>query len=122
MPVTYEFVGDVLVISASGVYPADDVTRAFGRALADPARPVIRALLYDVRDSEVVGTRSTPEVRAAVAFFRDLGPRVGNRVALLATADVGYGVMRMVAGWADAAGIEAAVFRNHGDAIAWASR
>ena len=122
MPVTYEFVAEILVIRASGTYPAGDVALTFGKALADPVRPAIRGFLYDARRSEVVVKRSTPDVRAAVAYFREIGPKVGNRMALLAANDAGYGVMRMVAGWADSAGIDTAVFRNEADALAWASR
>lgn len=122
MPVTYAFRGSVLEIRAVGTYAADEVGHAFRAALEDPTRPVLRALLYDVRESAVVGTRSTPEVREAVAFFHGLGQQVGQRVALLATTDVAYGVMRMVAGWADGQDIDAAVFRDPDEAFAWASR
>ena len=122
MPVSYAFRGDVLELRASGTYAPEEVAQAFGRALADPARPALRALLYDVRESSVVGGRSTPEVRKAVAFFESLGQQVGQRVALLATTDVAYGVMRMVAAWAEARHIDAAVFRDADEAFAWASR
>lgn len=122
MPVSYRFRGDVLELRAIGAYAPEEVAQAFDRALADPARPALRALLYDVRESSVVGGRSTPEVRTAVAFFESLGQQVGQRVALLATTDVAYGVMRMVAAWADARNIDASVFRDADEAFAWASR
>jgi hypothetical protein len=122
MPVSYAFRGDVLELRASGTYAPGEVAQAFERALADPDRPVLRALLYDVRESSVVGGRSTPEVRQAVAFFESLGQQVGQRVALLATTDVAYGVMRMVAAWAEARDIDASVFRDADEAFAWASR
>jgi len=122
MPVSYAFRDEVLELRASGTYPADEVAQAVRRALADPNRPALRALLYDVRESSVVGGRTTPEVRQAVAFFEGLGQQVGQRVALLATTDVAYGVMRMVAAWAEARNIDAAVFRDADEAFAWASR
>ena len=122
MPVSYAFRGDVLELRASGTYAPDEVAQAFSRALSDPERPVLRALLYDVRDSSVVGGRSTPDVRKAVTFFESLGHQVGQRVALLATTDVAYGVMRMVAAWAEGRNIDASVFRDADEAFAWASR
>ena len=122
MPVTFAFRGEVLVLQAVGRYAPDEMARAFREALADPARPVLRALLYDVRESQEVGTRSTPDVREAVAFFSALADKVGRRAALLATSDVGYGVMRMVAGWAEGSGIDVEVFRDPDEAFAWASR
>ena len=122
MPVTYRFAGDVLDISAVGSYEPDEVTRAFRDAIADADRPPLRALLYDVRESAVIATRSTPDVQAAITFFQSLGPYIGGRVALLAAADAGYGVMRMVSGWAEAAGLEAQVFRDRDAALDWASR
>jgi len=122
MPVSYAFRGEVLEIRATGAYAADEVGLVFRAALEDPARPVLRALLYDVRESAVVATRTTPQVREAVGFFHGLSHQVGQRVALVATTDVAYGVMRMVAGWAEGQDIEVAVFRDPDEALAWASR
>lgn len=122
MPVLFAFRGEVLELRAIGSYAPEEVATAFRLALADPGRPTFRALLYDVRESEVVGTRGTAEVREAVAFFSSLGDAVGRRAALLGTTDVGYGVMRMVAAWAEGCGIDAAVFRDPDEAFAWASR
>lgn len=119
MPVTYEFAGDVLEIRATGVYPADAVTRIFATAIADPARPALRGLLYDARESEVIASRSTLDVRQAVEFFRALGPHIGMRMALVATTDAVYGLMRMIVGWAEAADIEASVFRDRDLALIW---
>lgn len=70
----------------------------------------------------MVATRTTPEVRQAVAFFDSVSDQVGRRVVLLASTDVGYGVMRMMAGWAEGCGIDVAVFRDADEAMAWASR
>jgi hypothetical protein len=98
------------------------VAEAFRLALADPTRPTLRGLLYDVRDSQVIGSRTTTDVRQAVAFFSSLANEVGQRTALLAGSDVGYGVMRMVAGWAEGCAIDAEVFRDPDEALAWVSR
>lgn len=122
MPVTYEYVGEVLEVRASGTYAAPDVQKVFGAAIADPNRPALRALMYDARESAVIASRSTNDVRQAVAFFRELGPHIGMRLALLATSDAVYGVMRMVVGWAEAADIDAVVFRDRAEALAWAAR
>lgn len=91
---------------------------AFRLALADPARPRLRALLHDVRESQVVSMRTTPVVREAVGFFSTLGSEVGQRAARLASSDVAYGVTRMVAGWAEGCGIDADVFRDPDEACA----
>jgi len=122
MPVLYAFRGEVLELRAIGSYAPTEVATAFHLALADPARPRLRALLYDVRESLEVRTRSTPDVRAAVAFFSTLAKEVGQRAALLVSTDVAYGVMRMVAGWAEGSGIDVEVFRDPDEAYAWASR
>ena len=122
MPVTYSFAGDVLEIAAVGEYPTDEVTRAFRDAISDPNRPAIRALLYDGRESAMLGSRSTPDVQAAISFFQSLAPYIGGRVALVASSDAAYGVMRMAAGWAAAAGVEAEVFRDRTPALEWARR
>lgn len=123
MPVLYAFRGDVLELRAIGSYALAEVTGTFRLALADPARPTLRALLCDVRESQVVGTRTTPEVRDTAVAFSGLSHEVGQRIALLASSDVGYGVMRMLAAWAEACGsIDIAVFRDADEAFAWASR
>ncbi|MFL5562696.1 MAG: hypothetical protein ACJ79K_14595 [Gemmatimonadaceae bacterium] len=122
MPVPYAFVGNILEIRVTGNYMPRDVEAAFRQAFADPARPTLRALLYDARDSAVIGERTTPDVREAIRFFEGLREHIGQRVALLASTDVAYGVMRMVAGWAAAAGLEAEVFREPAEALDWAER
>jgi hypothetical protein len=122
MPVTYAFRGEVLEVRAVGTYTLLAVKEAFRRALTEPGRPSLRARLYDVGDSAVVGSRTTPEVRDVVAYFDRLGDQFGRRVALLAATDVGYGVMRMVAGWAEGCGFDVGVFRDPDEAITWASR
>lgn len=122
MPVQYAFRGQVLEIRAIGTYAPDEVTHAIRDALADPARPALRALLYDVRESNVIGMRTTPDVRQAIAFIETLADQVGRRAALLAGTDVGYGVMRMAAAWAEGCHIDVAVFRDPDEAFAWASR
>jgi hypothetical protein len=121
MPVTYRFAGAVLEIRASGSYPVDAVARIMAEAIADPSRPALCALLYDARESDVVARRSTHDVQGAVDFFRGLGPHIGMRLALLASSDAVYGGMRMVVGWAEAAGIDAVVFRDRSEALEWAA-
>jgi hypothetical protein len=120
MPVTYEYVEDILEIRASGTYPADAVTQIFAEVIADRARPRLHALLYDARASEVITSRSTVDVQRAVDFFRGLGPHIGMRMALVAGNDAVYGVMRMIAAWAEGAAITAGVFRDRDEALAWA--
>jgi hypothetical protein len=122
MPVTYAFRAQVLEVRAIGDYAVSEVEAAFRLALAEPARPTLCALLYDVRESTGVGSRTTADVREAVEFFDELGHQVGRRIALLAATDVGYGVMRMVAGWAEGCGFDVGVFRDPDEAFAWASR
>lgn len=122
MPVLYAFRGEVLELRAIGTYALTEVATAFRLALADPGRPVLRALLYDVRESQVVGSRTTIEIRDAAIFFSSLGHEVGQRVALLASTDLSYGVMRMLAAWAEDSGIDVDVFRDSDEAFRWASR
>ncbi|HEX8849616.1 MAG TPA: hypothetical protein VF761_08800 [Gemmatimonadaceae bacterium] len=123
MPIVYEFVGDLLIGRAIGTYPLSDVDSALTAAISDPKRPrELRGALLDVRASEVVGKRTTPELRGTALLIAALSQSFGRRVALLTGSDLQYGVMRMISAWAEGSGIDVAVFREQAEAFAWVSR
>ncbi|NUO64254.1 MAG: hypothetical protein HOQ30_13350 [Gemmatimonadaceae bacterium] len=122
MPIVFEFVGDILHLRAIGAYPLAELEATLHAALALPDRPRLRGALFDVRESAVVGTRTTPQVRATAEVVASVAHQFDARVALLATSDLAYGVMRMLAAWADSTMLDVAVFRDEVEARSWVSR
>ena len=119
MPVTHRLDAGVLHVHAAGHYEPTDLPRAFLAGLADPACPAPVALLLDVRESEMVATRSPEQVRAIAEFLEPYTARIGGRCAVVVSRDSHFGMARMGAVYAGQVGVEANVFRSVEEAVAW---
>ena len=95
MPVSYEFDGSILALRMKGAYDPADIRRAVADALVEAAGREMTGLLFDVRGSVVLTRRSANQVRAMAAFLAHVAPSFGNRIALVASDDVGFGLMRL---------------------------
>lgn len=78
------------------------------------------ACVLDVRESESVLGRSIADMRAIADSFMQRAALTDRRLALVAEGPARFGLMRMAATWVELAGIEAKVFRDLGEAQAWA--
>ena len=63
MAVTSHLRGDIIVISTSGKYPAEDLEHGVLNALNGHAKEGLRYLLFDLRQSESLHTRSDKDLR-----------------------------------------------------------
>jgi len=118
MPVTTRWIKEILEITLQGANPPEDVIGGFERAVADPASPEKFFVLLDVRKSESLATRPKEDI---IRVAEHLGPykqRV-ERVAVLATEDVHFGLSRMGAVYSEAKGVLTDVFRDRDKAVAW---
>jgi hypothetical protein len=122
MPVSYEIDGAVLAVRMIGEYEPADIRRAIAEALQEASGRELRGMLFDVRASDVLARRSTNEIRAMAAFLAHVAPSVGNRIALVATNDVGFGLMRLGAVDLESAGVAPHTFRDVAAATAWLKR
>jgi hypothetical protein len=122
MPVSYEFDGSMLALRMVGSYEPADVRKAIADALREAGGRELTGLLFDVTASDALARRSANEVRAMAAFLAHVAPSFGNRIALVATNDVGYGLMRLGAVDLESAGVAPYVFRDVAAALAWLGR
>ena len=119
MPVSYVFDGRLLALRMIGAYVPADIRAALAMALRDPRAPDIQGMLFDVSESESIARRTPQEVRAMAAFLAHNAPAFGGRLALVATTDVGYGLMRIGGADVDSAGVSVRTFRSVDEAIVW---
>jgi hypothetical protein len=92
MAVQYSIREGVLTMEFIGIYEAQDVVRQFLEAMKDPTCPRPVALLIDVSRSESLATRPAGEIRMVAEFIGPYADRIGGRVAVVAPADVHYGL------------------------------
>lgn len=118
MPVIARVEGGILSLRMTGSYTPADIRAALLAATAE-TRGELVGMLFDVRHSEVLHTRAAGEVREMARFLGAEGDRFGRRIAMIATADYAYGLMRMGGVTAEEGGVEAAVFRSEAEARAW---
>lgn len=119
MSVRYTISGRLLHLYLEGTYAPGDVVTTFDRALEDPALPMDARLVIDVRQSDVFQNRETADIQRVAEAFRPRAHRVGGRCAMLVSSQVQYGVARMGAAFAEARAVEARVFTDLGEALAW---
>ena len=120
--VSYDFEGDVIVVRPSGKYTAHDMKSAVLDALDDPRLPPRAVLLFDLRESRSLPDRSADEIREMARFLASHGRRFSNRLAMVTSGDLAYGLMRLGAATAEAGGLAAEVFRDVATAKAWLSQ
>ena len=120
MPVAYDFTEGVLRLTMQGASSPADVTAMIDAALRDERRPALRGLLLDARESTTAAKRSSAQIRGLAEEVERRGAEFGGRLALLATSDIVYGLMRMGEVWVQASGkVQSRVFRDEEEALAW---
>jgi len=120
MPVSHDFPGQTIVLRLAGSYTTADVRAGLLAAVTDARAPhTAQGLIFDVRDSQALATRSAADVRAMARFLASHADQFRRRVALVASSDVAFGLMRLGAVALEQQGVEAHVFRDAADASAW---
>jgi hypothetical protein len=121
MPVGYDFDGDVIVVRMVGKYTTHEMKSVILDALDDARLPQRAVLLFDLRESRSLQDRTADEVRDMAQFLASHGRRFSNRLAMVTTGDLAFGLMRLGAVAAETGGLTAEVFRDIGTAKAWLS-
>jgi len=119
MGVEYQFKDGVLMMSFAGQYGPGEVTERFLAAMEDPACPRPVALLVDVSRSESLATRPSEEIKRVAKFLGPYADRIGGRCAVVAPADVQFGLSQMGSVHSEGVGVTSRVFRSREDALAW---
>jgi hypothetical protein len=119
MGVEYQIQDGVLIMTFAGTYQPEDVTERFLAAIQDPACPRPVALLIDVTRSEVLAERPAAEIRRVAEFLGPYSERIGGRCAVVAPADVLFGLSQMGSVHTERVGVTSRVFRGRDEALAW---
>jgi len=119
MPVKYRFESSIVVLEMSGDYSMDDLRATILNALADSARPSGAFLLIDLSRSRSIYDRSSEDVKTMARFIGSLGRHFNDRIALVASEDLPFGLMRMGSVGSDERGIKSEVFRTIAEARTW---
>ena len=119
MSVEYQIEDGVLMMSFVGQYAPEDVTERFLAAMKDPACPTPVAMVVDVSRSDALATRPAVEIRRVAEFLGPYADRIGGRCAVIAPADVQFGLSQMGSVHTERVGVTSRVFRSHEDALPW---
>lgn len=119
MAVEYQIKDGVLMMSFAGVYAPEEVTERFLAAMKDPACPTPVAMLVDVSRSDALATRPAVEIKRVAEFLGPYADRIGGRCAVVAPADVQFGLSQMGSVHTERVGVTSRVFRSREDALAW---
>jgi hypothetical protein len=121
MPVTYELDSPTIIVSLEGIYETAEVRAAVLAAVADPRAAGATGLLFDVRHSASIASRTAAEVRAMADFLAVTAEQFGRRLALVADSDAAFGLMRLGSVAVEQKGVDTRVFRDISDAEGWLS-
>ena len=119
MGVEYSIADGVLNMTFEGVYQPVDVVNRFVEAMGDPACPRPVALLLDVSRSESLATRPAMDIRSVAEYLGPYSDRIGGRCAVVAPADVHYGLSQMGSVHTERVGVTSRVFRTREEALVW---
>lgn len=119
MPVTYRFDFNIIVIEPVGEYTMGDLRAAMLNSLGDANCPVNAALLINLVESRSIHKRTSEDIRTMAHFIGSLKNRFNNRLALVAFADLPFGLMRMGSVELERTGISSEVFRTFAEAQEW---
>jgi hypothetical protein len=112
--------GNVAVVIATSRYTLAELEAAVDVALAHTAENgQVSGLLVDYTSSDILPERSVDDLQATGHFYSVRGARYGARLALIASSNLGYDLLRMIATHTERHGVTSAVFREYASAIEW---
>ena len=121
MPIDFQLASNPPLIrtSITGTIEAEDVRRYFQAITSAPDLPPSTPALVDLTETDF-GNFNAQFGEQLIALREQFPDRVGARLALLVSDDVGYGVSRIYQILsADLPGHLTAVFREESEALAW---
>jgi hypothetical protein len=107
------------VLELRGQYTVAEARTALEQGLSVLPPDRAPGLVVDLSESEMVGTRASPEIINAAAELAAIGDRISRRVAVVVSSEVAYGLMRMGSVHAERAGLSVRVCRARREAVDW---
>ena len=122
MPISARFEKDagLAIFTHRGVIPDEEFLGTYRTIYRDPRFEKTFNTLVDLREAE--SSIRSPEALRTMVNIRDrwLGDlEVNPRVAVVAPADISFGLARMYEAYSDALPFEFIVFKDIGAALAW---
>ncbi len=109
--------GETLFIVAEGKYSLAEVQAAISAGLKESTSIRDCCLHMDIRRSEAVF--SSDELRSFAKFLASLPIPIAKRAAWVVSADLRFGLARMLSAFAEKEGLELRVFRDTVEARKW---
>lgn len=119
LAVTYTISGHLLHLVMDGEYLPTDIREQVSAAMADPRLPEQSLFLMDMRTSVSLSERTPDDLRSMATFLATYRDRYGGRLAMVASAPLQFGLLRMGEAFSAMAGIEARAFYELDDAVNW---
>jgi hypothetical protein len=119
MPVTYQFDSNIVVIDMVGEYSMDEIRTTILNSLADSTCPANPFVLMNLCEARSIYNRSPQDVITMARSLASLSNRFNNRIALVASKDLPYGLMRMGSIFSEETGFAPKVFRTFAEARKW---
>jgi hypothetical protein len=105
-----------------GTYSPAEIRTALGAALAEGVALPLAGLLFDLRESESITTRTLGDMTANIGFLAYHAGALGNRVAFVVSSSAEDTLVRMAAVDLRTAGVAAAIFHDADVATRWLER
>jgi NAD(P)-dependent dehydrogenase (short-subunit alcohol dehydrogenase family) len=121
VPITHRVDAEhgVVLVTLAGTLDDEELRDAAQRLVADGDRlPGLRELV-DAREADLTQTTSAALRDVAAVFEKGPRPAHGVKIALVANADVAYGLARMYQSLREESGAHFRVFREMSEARSW---
>jgi hypothetical protein len=119
VPVNFEVNDGVIALRMVGTYSTADLRAAVLDAISEVEPSDAIGMTFDVSRSESLKTRSAEEVKAMGYFLASHSQRFGRRIALIASGDFTFGMMRLGSATLDQEGVTNRVFRCENEGREW---
>jgi hypothetical protein len=97
----------------------EDLRTAILKSFDDPGCPASVFLMINMSESRSIYKRSLDDIKTVANFVASLGKRFNGRIALVASGDLPYGLMRMSTVGSEDREITSGVFRTIPEARKW---
>lgn len=119
MPAAYREEDGCGVLELGGTYTVVEARDALMGGLGDASREQRIGLIVDISESEMVVGRTSAEIMRAAQALGVIGDRFSQRLAVVASTAVAFGLMRMGGVHAENVGLTVHVFRDFHSALEW---
>jgi SpoIIAA-like len=118
MPIFNRVLDGMLIVTVDGDYTPEEFRRFGAAGLELPELSSPTQVLVDMSGASGLLERAAEDVRATASFFAARSESIA-RVAVLAPADLTFGVMNIGRVFANMGGLETELFRTRVEALNW---